>query len=122
MKKWLIPTCIVAVLLLLCAAALWYMSANTLSFSTGLCLAEDGGSYLVLLNDREPVKMSNRTERDIFSSLTSGDKILLLHDGIQETYPGGTGAYLVIKLSDGELSDVPEDVLESLAELGWHIS
>jgi len=117
-KMWLIPLCIVGVLVLLCAAGLWYMSANTLGFSVGRCLVADNGSYM-LVEDNSPIVMSNRDKKEIFSGLETGDKILVLHDGVEESYPGGTGAKWIVKLEDGTMEDIPEEVISELTEMGW---
>ena len=117
-KIWLIPLCVVGVLVLLCAAGLWYMSANTLGFSVGRCLVADNGSYM-LVEDNSPIVMSNRDKKEIFSGLETGDKILVLHDGVEESYPGGTGAKWIVKLEDGTMEDIPEEVISELTEMGW---
>ena len=86
--------------------------------STGVYLeSKDGASILV--RDSFPVVMSNRTEKDFFGTLNDGDKIFVIHDGINESYPGSTGVYVVFKLSDGTTRDIPQQILNQLIELGW---
>lgn len=121
-SRWLKPVCVVFAVILACAGALWYMAAHTLSFSTGRYLAAERGAHMLIL-DNSPIKLSSHTLRDDpFAGLESGDRILVLHDGIQESYPGGTAAYAVFRLERGGISDVPKDVLNELAELGWWVS
>ena len=48
-----------------------------------------------------------------------GDKILVIHDDIVETYPGKTGVYAIFKLGDGTADDIPQTVVNGLTELGW---
>lgn len=118
-KKWMIPVAVAAAVLVLLGGALWYMKANTLRFSTGRCIAASNGSCLILL-DGFPVQMSNRTgKEEPFADLQTGDEILLLHDAISETYPGGTGAYFCKRLKQGTMDDIPADVIEELSALGW---
>ena len=108
-------------LLLVCAGLLWYMVSHSLDFSVGRCLVAENGSYM-FIDGNSPIVMSNRKDKEgMFAGLETGDKILLLHDGIQESYPGGTGAYWYMKLEDGTQADIPEQVMEELAELGWTI-
>lgn len=77
-------------------------------------------SYMIIDNDNSPIEMSNQSENEeIFKGLTSGDKILIVHDGIQESFPAGTGVYYCKKLADGEYKDLPEQVIVSLIELGY---
>ena len=120
-KKWMIPLCVIGGLLLICAGLLWYMASHSMGFSVGRCLVADNGSYM-FIDGNSPIVMSTRRDKKrMFAGLETGDKILLLHDGIQETYPGGTGAYWCMKLEDGTQADIPEQVMEELAELGWTI-
>ena len=120
-KKRMIPLCVVGGLLLICAGLLWYMVSHSLDFSVGRCLVADNGSYM-FIDGNSPIVMSNRNDKEgMFSGLETGDKILLLHDGIAESYPGRTGAYWCMKLEDGTQADIPGQVMEELAELGWTI-
>lgn len=113
---------IVAIVLFLFAIAFVVFgiaSYKGFSVSEGQVLITDKGSYLIIM-DNSPIEMSNQSKnQEIFEGLTNGDKILIVHDGIQESYPGGTGVYFCKKLSDGEYKDLPENVLSSLTDLGW---
>ena len=117
-KRVLIPICVVLVLLLLIGGGLAYMSTKSLDFSVGRVLSENSSMMLVL--DNSPIQMSCHTDDNkMFAKLTDGDKVLVLHDGIAESYPGKTGVYGIFKLEDGSISDIPDDVLTALTELGW---
>ena len=120
-KKILIPVCIVlSILIVLSAASVFVVSRYSLSASRGLYLsAENDTPMMIQMNS--PIQLKNLTDnKNLFTDLTDGDEILVIHDGIQESYPGATGVYAVFKLTDGELSDIPENVLVSLSELGWY--
>lgn len=118
-KKWIIPVSIITILLLLGAGVLWYVYEHSMGFTVGRCLVADNGSYL-LIDGNDPIVMSNRRDKDgLFDSLETGDEILVLHDGIAESYPGQTGAYWCKKLSDGSKADLPESVIKELTEMGW---
>ena len=118
-KKWMIPLCVIGGLLLICAGLLWYMVGHSMDFSVGHCLVAENGSYM-FIDGNSPIVMSNRKDKEgMFAGLETGDKILLLHDGIAESYPGRTGAYWCMKLEDGTQADIPEQVMEELSELGW---
>ena len=121
-KKWMIPLCVIGGLLLICAGLLWYMASHSMGFSVGRCLIADNGSYM-FIDGNSPIVMSTRRDKEkMFAGLETGDKLLLLHDGIQESYPGGTGAYWCMKLEDGTQADIPAQVIEELVELGWTIA
>ena len=112
-----------AAVLALCAviltAVLLWGAHRSLSLSKGTCLIAEDGTCLLLL-DNSPTVLANRTEReDAFADLKTGDSLLVLHDGIQETYPARTGVYAVYKLSGG--GTVPQQVIDDLSALGWTI-
>lgn len=107
----------------LLAGGLGLLIGRGLSVSTGRCLvaanARGNQSYMIIL-DGSPVVMSDRSKSSrLFDGLATGDEILVVHDGIQETYPGGTGAYLCLRLSSGSITNIPPDVTRELTELGW---
>lgn len=116
-KKYLFISIICVVIVLLSGIVL--IAKNSIDFSIGTCIVADNGSYLVVF-DNSPVVMSQRSGKDsLFSELETGNRIFVIHDGIAESYPGKTGVYFVWKLSDGQTSDVPKEVVKSLTELGW---
>ena len=66
-----------------------------------------------------PIQLSymNDTVRKTAEKLGTGDAILLLYDGIEESYPGRTGCYLLIR-TGGE-KEIPAETLTELAAMGW---
>ena len=113
---------IVSILLLLfaiCFVVFGIASFKGYGVMEGKVLVTNTG-YMIIDDDNSPITMSNQSENEeIFKGLTSGDKILIVHDGVQESYPGGTGVYYCKKLADGEYKDLPEQVIVSLIELGY---
>ena len=136
-RKWVLPVVIVgsviALLFIACLIILGIMAKKELGFSTGRYLAGRDGVSMVVTDDapdgitdpeeRErymsPVVMSNRTERELFKNLETGDKILFVHGGIKESYPAGTGVYAVFKLKNGSREDIPRRLLSELTTMGW---
>lgn len=53
-------------------------------------------------------------------SLTAGDRVEVTVDTILESWPGQTHLYALRKLSDGDVSDIPADILAKLEEAGWY--
>ena len=119
-KKWLwIVTIILAMAAIMFLTMLWFVNKKSLSMTVGRVLVCQNGTYM-LIDGNSPIAMSNCLKIDrLFEGLENGDKVWVLHDGIQETYPARTGAYAVRKLEDGDMDDIPKAVLESLHELGW---
>lgn len=96
-----------------------FMAKNSMGFSTGVCITADNGGYLMVI-DHSPVSIHRVSGKDrSFPDLDTGDKIFVIHDGIAESYPGQTGVYFILKLSDGDINDVPPEIITSLRELGW---
>lgn len=123
-KKLILVVCIIfSVFLLLVATVfvgLGIALYNGYSFTEGRVLVADNGSYMIIDENGSPIVISNQSKNeDIFADLTNGDEILIVHDGIQESYPAGTGVYFCIKLADGKYEDLSEQTLLSLMEMGW---
>ena len=117
-KKWLF-----LLIPLLAALALALMLQKGLSLSSGRCLLAENGTVLLVTEGGEPIVLSNTRKREnLFSGLSTGDKILVLHDGVEETYPARTGAYALWKQADGSLADIPADTLRQLEEMGWQFA
>ena len=116
-KKRLLFTilCVVAILI----AGVLFIAKNSLGFHTGTYIAADNDRYLIVM-DNSPIAMHPLFgHNSLFPDLETGDKIFIIHDGIAETYPGKTGLYFIMKLSDGDVGDVPEEIMSQLQELGW---
>ena len=107
--------CAVAIMLL---SFLGIITVKGLGISEGRYLEAKNGVSMIIL-DNSPIQMSNRTGKNLFDKLDTGDKILVLHDGIAESYPGRTGVYAVFKQEDGTIDDIPQAVISNLTEMGW---
>lgn len=115
MKKLLL---IVLTFLLISAVILGLLSSRGLAFSLGRCIVMDDTCMLILGNT--PVQLNNRTgSSGAFATLATGDQLLILHDGIQETWPARTSVYFCLALDSGSMDDIPQSVVDSLVESGW---
>lgn len=116
-KRFKIVIGIVFAVFLLVACSLLWMVKNSIGISTGTCLATDTGKYLIIL-DNSPISMNARRDNgSLFDGLETGDKLLIVHDGIAESYPGRTGVYLCLKVGEG--GEIPKSIIEELREMGW---
>ena len=87
--------------------------------AVGYVIAAEDGQYLIVLDD-SPVVMSSRTrDENMFVGLKTGNQVLILHDGIRESYPAQTGVYFCMNIGSGNPDKIPQHILESLTELGW---
>ena len=122
MKKKTIIALILTVALIALAVllVLGIKGAVKYGFLEGRVLIADNGSYLIILDDHSPIKMSDHSANGgAFRDLQTGDKIRILHDGVRESYPGQTGVYHVRLLERGDTEDIPADVVNALRQLGW---
>ncbi len=101
------------------AGSVFAVLENSYSLSTGTVLKSDNGTVF-LIKDNSPVRLGDYTEKGkLLKGLETGDKVLVLHDGIAESYPASTSVYFVIKTGDGGEGSISKEVMSSLSELGW---
>ena len=117
-KKWLIPVGIIGVIVIVFFIGINLMISKGMGISTGLYL-EAKNNTSMFIRDESPIQMSNRTDRELIDDLDIGDKILVIHTGIEETYPAKTGVYAIFKIKDGTTGDITQNVINQLIELGW---
>lgn len=115
-KFWKILLAVLGAIFLLSAC-----NTATMDVSTGRCIVTADGDYL-LLEGNSPIIMRDASESgNLFTDLKTGDMIQVSHDGVAESYPGQTAAYRLKKLEDGDISQIPADVIASLSELGYNV-
>ena len=56
----------------------------------------------------------------MFSGLTDGDLILVIHGEVMTSYPAQTTAMSVVKLKDGIVDDIDAAVIDGLVDMGWY--
>lgn len=95
------------------------LKVEHIGISTGVCLVTQNGSCF-LIKGNTPVNLSDLSEdKDSFSDYSTGDRLLVFHTGINESYPASTGVYKAIRIGKNNENEIPEDVVNSLRELGW---
>ena len=115
MKKWQS-----ILIVLICIAAIVTITVNCLQGRTvGRCLIADNGSVILIAGTESIVLCAKNPDSPMLKNLQTGDKILVFHDGVRESYPAQTLAYFVVKLGSGTEADIPASVISQLAELGW---
>ena len=83
-------------------------------------LHSDGNRHIVIDQDGSPIVIRDLSDTGtLFNGLERGDRALVLHDGVAESYPARSGAYWCLRLGGGAPDDLPRDTLNQLAELGW---
>ena len=117
-KAWLILLLSFIGVIIALAVAIGFLAIKGMGISYGLYLEAKNDSSMMIV-DNSPIIMSGRSDRNIFDGLESGDRILVIHSSIAQSYPSQTGAYAVIKLWGGDASDISSDVIENLMSMGW---
>lgn len=123
-RKWIVPVCIAAGVLLVCVAAFFIaagvISEKGFSLTEGRLYLEDDKAWLIE-ESGGAVSLSDRTkDKDLFRDCVSGDRVLVLHDWLLETYPAQTGAYGIWCLEKGNGDYRPEDAVLGRVDIGWH--
>lgn len=118
-KIWLIPVVIIFIIIMLISSFFVGIWVNGMTASIGRILITANEDHILLKNDM-PISLSNRTQnQSLFEGLTDGDMVLVVHDGIAESYPAQSGATAVVKLQDGSIDDISRITLDGLVALGW---
>ena len=114
----------ILVFVILALVVVGYFTVNTLNSTAiieGHSLECENDIYMIIDERGSPIHYSyNKAIGTDVEKLTDGDRILIISDLINESYPGSTSAHFIIKLGDGDISDIPENTLVSLSELGWY--
>lgn len=87
--------------------------------SVGRYLKASNGAHLLVINHSVTVLDDVSNLFTPFDNIQTGDKILVFHDAVEETYPASTDAYYAIRLEMGNIDDIPEKVISNLSLLGW---
>lgn len=110
--KWIIPLVIAVII---AAAAAFVLSRGTV----GYCIVADNGSRILVV-DGGPVVLSNSTiGKNALYKYDTGDKLLVVHGAIRESYPASADAYFCMKIGEGSAKDIPDEVFKGLYELDW---
>ena len=117
-KKILIIIGVVVTIVLLFWIVFNVLISKGMGISTGVYLETKNG-VSILVREKTPIQMSNRTDKELFNDLDIGDKMLVIHTGIEESYPAKTGVYAVFKIKEGTTGNIPTQVVEELVKLGW---
>lgn len=121
MKKALLIT--VSLILIIAVSFMCFAVQGAVTVIEGYSLNCGNGSYMIIEEDGSPVRYSfNKAFGTDVKNLNDGDRILIISDLINESYPGSTSAHFILRLSDGNIEDIPKATLTSLAELGWYNS
>ena len=119
MKKVLISAMVIIVVAVTAFAL--FMATGSKTLVSGYSLRCSNDTYMIIEETGSPIRYNfSKAVGTNVENLTDGDRILIISDLINESYPGSTRAHFVLKLSDGSVENIPEETLLSLQELGWY--
>ncbi len=111
-KKWILPLCIVAgvLVLLLIGAIVFVFSLGVSGYTvtSGRMLWVSDSPYIVTDDSGVMYMSDNNKTKDLFNDIKTGDSILVVHGGVEESYPAFTDAYYVLKLKTGDEKDIKD--------------
>ena len=121
-RKWILPVSIVGGVIVLCIVAIFafgaILSAQGYGISTGRLYFSDNGTYLID-SDNMAMRVSDCSDdAELFKGYQNGDKVILFHDGVNETYPAQTGGYYIIRTSKGDGTYKPADEVLGIVTFG----
>lgn len=121
-KKWILPVSIVSGVIVLCIAAVFafgaILSAKGYGISTGRLYFADNGTYLIDSDDMAMRVSDCSDDAELFKGYRNGDKVVLFHDGVDESYPAQTGGYYIIRTSKGDGTYKPADEVLGVQSFG----
>ncbi len=120
MKLWLKITLFSLLSLLLALILiLGILTVKGYGISIGRLMVTERGENLLIV-ENTPIQMSDQSRKQaLFDKYQTGDLLLVIHDGVEETYPARSGAYVAVRLQRGSVTDIPGNVLNELFDLGW---
>lgn len=121
-RKWILPVSIVGGVIVLCIVAIFafgaILSAQGYGISTGRLYFADNGTYLIDSDDMAMRVSDCSDDAELFKGYQNGDKVILFHDGVNETYPAHTGGYYIIRTSKGDGTYKPADEVLGIVSFG----
>ena len=114
MKKNTVGVALIIVSLL--AIVFVLLISDGFNFTYGYYLETKEGPMLVR-KDGHPISLTADAEE--FTETETGEKMLVFHGGVEDTYPARTEVKFIIKLGGASPDNIPASTLFSLRQLGW---
>lgn len=103
------------------AMAMFAFIRGGLGFKTAYVIKTDSDTEMVLM-DNSPVVVKDETPRkNAFKNCSTGDRVLVVASAVAESWPGRTSVHWCVKIDGGDYTNIPEDVLAHLSELGYTV-
>ncbi len=117
-KRWILPLVIVGVVLVAAVFVFGGLSSNKgYGISTGRLYFADIGTYLIDDNDNAMHVADHTKKQDLFEGYESGDRVIILHGPVAESYLAQTEGYAVLRIGKSDGSFKPSDETLGIATL-----
>ena len=121
-RKWILPVSIVGGVIVLCIAAIFtfgaILSVQGYGISTGRLYFADNGTYLIDSDDMAMRVADCSDDKELFKGYQNGDKVVLFHNGVEESYPAQTGGRFAFRVSKGDGTYKPADEVLGIVSFG----
>ena len=109
-RKWILAICIAVGIIALLMATAAVTSMMGYGVSVGKLYFTESSTYLI--DGTTSIIVSDQSRKsNMFDGYANGDEIILVHDGVEETFPARTGGYMAIRISKGDGTYKPSDDL-----------
>ena len=96
-RKWILPVGIIGGFLLFCIILFFVvagiMSAKGYGISIGRLYFTETRTYLIDAKEKAMVVSDKSNSGNLFEGRKNGDKVMIIHGGVEEVYPAITGGY-----------------------------
>ncbi len=118
-KKLILPVGIILAIIFLFTASVFIFSAviseQGYGLSRGIIYLSDYGNYII--DNNMAMRVSDCSDdAKLFNGYSNGDKVILFHDGIEDSYPAQTGGYYLLRLSKGDGTYKPADEILGIVQ------
>ena len=115
-RKWILVICIAMGIIALLMGTAAVTSMMGYGVSVGKLYFTESSTYLID-GTTSIIVSDQRRKSDLFDGYANGDEIILVHDGVEETFPARTGGFLAFRISKGDGTYKPSDDLLGIAVL-----
>ena len=115
-RKWIQAICIAVGIIALLMAAAAVTSMMGYGVSVGKLYFTESSTYLI--DGTTSIIVSDQSRKcNLFDGYANGDEIILVHDGVEETFPARTGGFMAFRISKGDGTYKPSDDLLGIVEI-----
>ena len=115
-KKWILAICIAVGIIALLMVTAAVTSMMGYGVSVGKLYFTEDSTYLI--DGTTSIIVSDQSRRsDLFDGYANGDEIILVHDGVEETFPARTGGFMAFRISKGDGTYKPSSDLLGIEKI-----